>query len=178
MTPTVKLTKHLMRGDVIRTPDEFLDPLEDAQEHVVVEAYETDYDGLRVQVEPNPFEEPWAFTGDEQIFVYREGAEVETPRHVKTDEALVHASETAPGDGDDPLEALKFARARLRALGYVLGAVRLDKFRKGDVLMVNGAGTMLTVESVDGQRVEFEGTQPALLIDPGQPFLCLRPVKS
>jgi hypothetical protein len=169
---TVKLIRDLMRGDVIRTPEGLLDPLDDANEHVVVEAFEHDGEFF-VQVEPNPFEEHWRMNPRESIFVYREGAEVETPRTVVTDETL-----RASDDDDDPREAFAQARARLRALGYVLGAVRLDKFRPRDLIMLTGAGDLHEVETVDGQVVKFTNVEPAMRVDPSYAFLCLRPVKS
>lgn len=172
--------KNLKRGDVIRTPEEFLDPMEDPSEHVVTDVAE-DVDGLALFVDPNPFMsdgDPWRFAGSEQVIVVREGESL-PPKIVELPaEPVTLSSPAALRDNDDPRQAFALARARLRALGYVLGSVRLDKFREGDVLMVSGAGTLLEVESVDGQTVKFRDTEPAMRIDPGHPFICLRPVRS
>lgn len=181
MKTRTKLVRDLMRGDVIRTPTDRLDPLEANEEHVVVETITIDGE-FYVQVEPNPFVEHWKMNPSMSIFVLREGAEVETPRTVETDAQPatlpVLLGDDEPRDGDDPIRAFTLARARLRALGFYLGAVRGAKLQPGDLIMVNGAGDVKTVEYTAAGKVKFESVEPAVRIDPSQPFLCMRPVKS
>lgn len=189
-----KRAEDLKPGDVIHTPSKFLDPLEDPDEHTVVKR-EFGPGVLLITVQPDlGGDNPWRFDGAEKIFVLREGeplvpsniAVIEESTNVvdlpPEDDPPPVVIETRPtlSDNDDPLEALGLARARLRALGYVLGAVRGSKLRVGDVLMVNGAGDLRTVESLgrvtrSGVHVKLANTEPEIVVDPTQPFLCMRP---